>query len=194
MSTFPWLSNLVIGQWPFKLSELHEKYGPVVRFSPNDVSFITAGAWQKIYGHKKVGQLPFPKDRRLYRGAMTKADNILLANDSDHARQRRLLAHAFSEKALRGQEDLVMQYIDLLLAQLRKLSDEGGPVDMVRWYNFTTFDVLGDLAFGESFGCLRSGGYHPWVCCKNRLVLSFTTCLAIIRVCTDLAYHVCRSL
>ena len=34
---------------------------------------------------------------------------------------------------------------------------------MVKWYNFTTFDVLGDLAFGEPFGCLESGDYHPWV-------------------------------
>jgi cytochrome P450 len=34
---------------------------------------------------------------------------------------------------------------------------------MVQWYNFCTFDLIGDLAFGEPFGCLESGGYHPWV-------------------------------
>jgi cytochrome P450 len=36
-------------------------------------------------------------------------------------------------------------------------------VDMVSWYNFTTFDMFGDLAFGESFGCLTNSLYHPWV-------------------------------
>lgn len=30
-------------------------------------------------------------------------------------------------------------------------------------YNYTTFDVIGDLAFGEPFGCLETGEYHPWV-------------------------------
>lgn len=30
-------------------------------------------------------------------------------------------------------------------------------------YNYTTFDVIGDLAFGEPFGCLETGDYHPWV-------------------------------
>lgn len=30
-------------------------------------------------------------------------------------------------------------------------------------YNFTTFDVIGDLAFGEAFGCLETGQYHPWI-------------------------------
>jgi cytochrome P450 len=36
-------------------------------------------------------------------------------------------------------------------------------LDMTRWYNFTTFDIIGDLAFGEPFDCLRESQYHPWV-------------------------------
>ena len=34
---------------------------------------------------------------------------------------------------------------------------------MVKWYNLTAFDILGDLAFGEPFGGLESSGYHYWV-------------------------------
>lgn len=34
---------------------------------------------------------------------------------------------------------------------------------MVKWYNFFTFDIIGTLTFGEPFGCLADGGYHPWV-------------------------------
>lgn len=30
-------------------------------------------------------------------------------------------------------------------------------------YNYTTFDIIGDLAFGEAFGCLEESQYHPWV-------------------------------
>lgn len=29
--------------------------------------------------------------------------------------------------------------------------------------NFCTFDILGELAFSSSFGCLESAEYHPWV-------------------------------
>ena len=36
-------------------------------------------------------------------------------------------------------------------------------VDMVAWYNFTTFDIIGDLAFGEPFDCLKNSDYHQWV-------------------------------
>lgn len=34
---------------------------------------------------------------------------------------------------------------------------------MVSWFNWTTFDLIGDLAFGESFGCLENVRMHPWV-------------------------------
>ena len=36
-------------------------------------------------------------------------------------------------------------------------------IDVVRWYNFTTFDIVGDLCFGESFSALSTQEYHPWV-------------------------------
>jgi cytochrome P450 len=34
---------------------------------------------------------------------------------------------------------------------------------MVTWYRLTTFDIIGDLAFGEHFSGLDRGRYHPWV-------------------------------
>lgn len=34
---------------------------------------------------------------------------------------------------------------------------------MREWFNWTTFDVIGDLGFGSSFGCLKNSAYHPWV-------------------------------
>ena len=36
-------------------------------------------------------------------------------------------------------------------------------VDVVQWLNFTTFDIIGDLSLGESFGCLQEAKYHGWV-------------------------------
>jgi cytochrome P450 len=34
---------------------------------------------------------------------------------------------------------------------------------MTEWLNFFTMDVIGDLPFGEPFGCLKTGEYHSWV-------------------------------
>jgi cytochrome P450 len=89
-------------------------------------------------------------------------ESIVTAPRADHSRIRRTVAHAFSDKALREQEYIVQDYIDQLISRLTDKCTEG-PQDLVRWYNYTTFDIMGDLAFGEPFGCLKEGQYHEWV-------------------------------
>ena len=32
----------------------------------------------------------------------------------------------------------------------------------LKWYNLTTFDLIGDLAFGESFNGLETAEIHGW--------------------------------
>lgn len=78
---------------------------------------------------------------------------------------RKLLSHSFSDGALREQEPIIHNYCDYLIQRLNDQIKErpNGQVDLVQWYNFTTFDVTGDLAFGESFQALEKGVYHPWV-------------------------------
>lgn len=89
--------------------------------------------------------------------------------------QRRLVSHAFSERALREQESILQKYGNLLIQHMHEQIDgEGkGRVDMPRWYNFTTFDVIADLTFGESFHCLRDSDYHPWVSMAFQVMKSF---------------------
>lgn len=36
-------------------------------------------------------------------------------------------------------------------------------VDMVKLYHYTTFDIIGDLTFGEGLDMLEEGQYAPWV-------------------------------
>lgn len=76
---------------------------------------------------------------------------------------RRNLSHAFSDKALRAQEALIQNYIDLLIIRLGEQAALNKPADIMRWYNCTTFDVIADLALGDKLHCLRDSNYHAWV-------------------------------
>ncbi|KAL8777657.1 MAG: hypothetical protein Q9213_007769, partial [Squamulea squamosa] len=89
--------------------------------------------------------------------------SILSANDVDHSRYRRLLSHAFSDRALCEQEPLLQHYIDFLVRRLYEQASNASPIDMVQWFNFTTFDIVGDLALGESFGNLEKARYDGWI-------------------------------
>ncbi|OBT52420.1 hypothetical protein VE04_06896 [Pseudogymnoascus sp. 24MN13] len=141
--------------------QLHETYGDVVRIAPDELSFTNADAWKDIYSHRQ-GHQPMPKDMSFYNIPPNGAHHLITANRADHSRQRRLVSHAFSDKALREQEPLIKGYVDLLIQRLHERANSG-PLDMVAWYNWTTFDLIGDLAFGESFGCLENCTYHPWI-------------------------------
>lgn len=37
-----------------------------------------------------------------------------------------------------------------------------GVVNPVYWYSWTTFDIVGELGFGEAFGCLTSFRENEW--------------------------------
>lgn len=66
---------------------------------------------------------------------------------------------------MREQEPLIGTYVDLLVNKLYEQvsGPSRGKVDMVKWYNFTTFDVIGDLSFGEPFNCLDTNHCHSWL-------------------------------
>ena len=91
-------------------------------------------------------------------------DRLLVdSGDADHHRMRRLLNHAFSEQALRSQEHLINSHIDLLIEKLHQKAELNAPVDLMRWLNFTAFDIIGDLCFGEPFDALTNEDYNFWI-------------------------------
>ena len=150
------------------VTQLHEKYGEVVRLAPNEVSFISGEtAWQDIYGLRlsKSDHGVYLKDPNWFPLPQNGVDSIISASEADHARMRRLVSHAFTEKALRSQEYIIQSYVDFLVQRLHeKVQGKAcGVVDMVRYYNYTTFDVIADLTFGESFHCLRDKNNRPFM-------------------------------
>ncbi|KAF2217523.1 hypothetical protein CERZMDRAFT_108242 [Cercospora zeae-maydis SCOH1-5] len=138
----------------------HATYGPVVRISPNEASLTSADtAWPDLYGFRTgrlAGTQNNPKDPAWYPSAANGVPSIGLADDVDHSKRRRVLSHAFSERALAEQEPLIQKYVDQLVDRLAEhASSRSAPVDLTKWYNWITFDTVADLIFGAPFGCLR---------------------------------------
>ncbi|XXH00038.1 hypothetical protein Hte_006379 [Hypoxylon texense] len=115
----------------------------------------------EIRGHRKNGmgensKEPHEFDRQIL--------NVIGAHREEHALFRRALSHGFSAQAMLNQEPIIKKYVDQLFEKLHKeCRNSIQPLNMVEWFNFATFDVIGDLAFGEPFGCLENSTYHPWV-------------------------------
>ncbi|CAK1358781.1 unnamed protein product [Cercospora beticola] len=163
-SNWPKIRASTRGDGVFRVVDLHHKYGEVVRTGPNELSFSGNAAYKDIYGHKKAGQRTLVKDPKFYGNPSGEYD-IVNGNDEQHARMRRVFTHAFSDKALKRQEPLFLLYVDKLVAKSKELSakEPERKFNMVQMYNFTTFDIMGDLTFGESLNMLEDTDYHPWV-------------------------------
>lgn len=141
------------------LARLHRQYGPVVRFGPDDLSYADGQAWRDIClvpkGKKENG-----KDVMFHAPAANGVPNIVCQNSiAHHARLRRALSPAFSEKALKAQEPLLQKYANLVIARSREMYE----LDMSQLMNFATFDIMADFAFGESLHMVESGQYSEWV-------------------------------
>ena len=97
-------------------------------------------------------------------------DNLITTTDAKfHGRVRGLLSNSFTEESLRTQHPLIQHHGDTLVSKLYELAKSSGNagsgalVNITDWVNFFTMDVIGDLAFGEPFGCIERGEYHVWV-------------------------------
>ncbi|OCL06611.1 cytochrome P450 [Glonium stellatum] len=160
--SFPGIYRWWKGNSHRKVQELHEKYGNVVRIAPDTLSFIGVQAWKDIYGFRP-GKSQIPKDYKRF------PDEKLLrytaSNDVDHGRMRKLMAHAFSNTALREQHPLVANHINSLINELnaRTTGHMNVTVDMSHWLNLLAFDIITDLSFGQPLGAVKSGGRHPYI-------------------------------
>lgn len=84
-----------------------------------------------------------------------------------HRKFRRLLEVPLSERAILNQEAIIQGYVDLFIQRLQENAasdvDPDRTLNLVDWVTFVCFDILGDLAFGESFHCLENAKTHWWI-------------------------------
>ncbi|KAK9780326.1 hypothetical protein SCAR479_02963 [Seiridium cardinale] len=159
--------------------KMHDKYGPVVRVAPDELSFIEPGAFKEIYGYKRP---ELEKDKK-YHSGLGGDPTILNSDQHHHAELRKLMSHGFSDGSLRAQEPIVQENLHLLIRKIADASKDGQvPVDMVAWYNFFTFDVIGYLTYGETFDCLANSNLHTWVQALFSLIYQMAQAQAVQRL------------
>jgi cytochrome P450 len=144
----------VTGNLVADVLEFHEKYGDVIR-----LIFANRG-----------GHAPFPKNPIWFKAPPGQPDNMVTTVDyAANQRMRKVLAPAFTERAIYQQEPIVQSYVHLLMSQLYNIAsstdsrEKGATVNFTDWFNFYAFDVIGDLSLGESFDCLKDSRFHLWV-------------------------------
>ncbi|KAJ5204915.1 cytochrome P450 monooxygenase [Penicillium cinerascens] len=161
VSRLPYCYRAANGTLPFDMLELHKTYGDIVRIAPDELAFSHPDAWKDIMGHKNG--VPEMGKAAWFHRPVEQSLHIVNEDNEEHRQLRRQMAHGFSEKGMRDQEPMIRKYVDILLEKLHEGAKLGKSLVLSDWYNFTTFDIIGDLAFGEPFGCLEGSNYDGWI-------------------------------
>ena len=155
----PFTRRLLNGQMVDWTLHLHRKYGDVVRIQPDELSFTLAQAWTDVFASRP--QLPKPE-----KGTIVPPNGVrffaTFPKPEDHSRHRRILGHAFSDRALKEQEYILQNYTDFYITRLHDQVEMGVEIDICNWNMFLMFDIICDLCFAESFNSLENAAYHPW--------------------------------
>lgn len=137
------------------LHSLHQKYGPVVRVGPSEVTFNSISALRTIYGAGSG----FERTDFYHIFAVYGRKNMFSFSTVDqHAKRKKLFAHAYSKSAmLKGEnarmtEYKIKNYLDLL-------EREGRVCEIFSTLHYFSLDNITQFLYGD-FGktaCLEGG-------------------------------------
>ncbi|KAF3044587.1 hypothetical protein E8E11_008894 [Didymella keratinophila] len=98
---------------------MHERYGPVVRIAPNELSFIDPEAWKDIYSNRNIHKdAPWTgneeKDHPI---------SILSTDEATHLRNRRELTGAFTEHAVAEYATILEDLTGIMIQRFKEATD-----------------------------------------------------------------------
>ncbi|KAJ5709463.1 hypothetical protein N7493_010797 [Penicillium malachiteum] len=131
--------------------ELHQKFGPIVRVGPNELSFCDEASIKDIYGQSTNPCLKAPQ---FYRGfTMTGTDSVFSTRDRVlHARMRRLLANGLSQNGVLQFEAEIALIVQRYLDRIQKSTSQ--PVEFHDLTHSLFVDITSTLAFAQNFDTL----------------------------------------
>ncbi|KAK6813588.1 hypothetical protein RU639_010351 [Aspergillus parasiticus] len=137
-----------------KLADLHNEYGDFVRVGPSDLSIIHPKAVNTIYGFKSACT-----KSAWYDSSAPLRSLHSHRNRADHDKHRRTWTPGFTDRALHGYEKRIQVYRQKLVNQIKSMEDSK-PVNINTLFTWYGYDVMGDLAFGQSFDMLEKSESH----------------------------------
>ncbi|KAK2000903.1 cytochrome P450 [Colletotrichum falcatum] len=144
------------GKLSFKLKDLGDKYGPLVRVGPNEVLFGDANSYRIISAVRS----DFVKGP-WYALSKVVPDQDSLFSLRDDQERKELKAKLIPGYAGRenggfepGVDRIVARFIDLIGSKYISTSDDFRPIEFSHKSQYFALDVVSELSFGEALGFL----------------------------------------
>lgn len=142
-----------------KLWELHEQYGDVVRFGPNQLHFSKPAAYNEIYNVKNR----WDRDMKLYHIFADEVSTLTIPDYARAKKRRDLTTFLFSRKNIVNMQHLVQQCLDTVCENIDKHIKEGKPVSIFKAFRCAAADVICTMCFARSMNATSEPGFNAQV-------------------------------
>jgi hypothetical protein len=134
------------------LHAAHEKYGDYVRTGPSELSIIDPNAISAVLGSTS-------KCKRAAWYGMAHPIRAIFHTRSkvEHEKRRQVWSIGLSSKALRAYQPRIESNVASLVQQIERHCARDGTMNAGRWFNYLSFDIMGDVGFGQRFEMLEAG-------------------------------------
>ena len=151
-TALPLKLKVLSGQRMHYIHALHQEYGILVRIGPKEVAVSDSEAHKQIH---KIGT-HFKKYAGWYQGQSPYQHDdetcgvFGLVDFKKAAYRRKHFQQAGTKAAVLQWEPQVVQTVEQTVSKIKR-DALAGRADVLKWWSMMTTDVIGSLAFGESF-------------------------------------------
>ncbi|KAL9124190.1 MAG: hypothetical protein Q9217_006456 [Psora testacea] len=148
------------GNYTFKLQDLHDQYGPIVRISPRELHINDPEFYDELYvgGSVRKTQKYLWAVRMFGRSTST----FGTVEHEVHRVRRAALSPFFSKSSVQRLEPIVQSVVDKLVSRLQDLKGSGATVNVIDAFAALTGDVIWQYAFAASPGFMEHPDFAPF--------------------------------
>ncbi|KAF6224986.1 hypothetical protein HO133_010181 [Letharia lupina] len=147
------------GRYTWKIAELHERHGPIIRISPYELHINDPDYYDELYVGTSIRRSM--KYQWSMKGFGPTIATFSTESHELHRTRAAALAPFFSKASVYHLEPSVQSIVDQLVARLRTVQGAGSNVNMVDVFTSLTGDVISQYAFARPFGFMRSPDFSP---------------------------------
>ncbi|KAL8857493.1 MAG: hypothetical protein Q9178_005987 [Gyalolechia marmorata] len=144
-------------RFPWKLVDLHQQYGPIVRISPTEVHINDPSFVETHFGSKNKQNKYAP-----HQNQFGMPDSTFSTIDGDlHKQRRAAIEPFFSRRSTLALEPMIQEKVEKTCSRLEEFRRTSTPVDLRLLFSCMTTDIITDYAFPHCFDLLDTPDLAP---------------------------------
>ncbi|KAL7621992.1 hypothetical protein AAE478_007493 [Parahypoxylon ruwenzoriense] len=144
------------GRYTKQIRQMHDKYGPIVRISPDELHCCDVNFTEEIYARSNRER---NKSQHWVNAIVQSNVGVGTVDHNLHRLRRAPVSKFFSRGMIARLENDIQRLAQILCDKLLAFTNE--PFDVAMAYSCFTTDSISSYCFGESFGLLDQDGWFP---------------------------------